>query len=181
MTSLVIHPFDPTTAFLEHIYLDKDWTVYNKSTSKKLLKDAIKQHDRIIMLGHGSEYGLMGFGRFVINPSWVYLLRQKRVIGIWCNADLFVKKYNLNADLYTGMIISDNDEAAWYLNTTNYTTTQINDSNKLFAEAIKNAIDDIDPVTTALSKYKDVENPIIEFNSKNIYMKELPSRCYSTY
>jgi hypothetical protein len=166
MTTLVIHPYDPTTAFLGHIYFDKDWTIFNHTTSKKHLKEAIKSHDRIIMLGHGTEYGLIGFGRFVIDSSWVYLLRNKPVVCIWCNADLFVKKYGLNG-LYTGMIISEHEEALFYC--VQNQGSQILDSNKLFAEAMRAAIDNPDPLTTALNKYKDEENPIIIFNRKNIY------------
>jgi hypothetical protein len=169
MTTLVIHPFDPTTAFLGHIYHNKNWTVYNQSISKKHLKEAIKLHDRIIMLGHGTEKGLIGFGRFVIDSTWVYLLRKKQLVAIWCNADLFVKKYNLNG-LYTGMIISENEEAAFYL-FSKYTMDQINHSNTLFAEAMRDAIDNPDMLNSALKKYVGDDNPIIEFNRHNIYQR----------
>ena len=40
-------------------------------------KDAIKSNDRIVMLGHGTEQGLIGFQRFIIDSSLVYLLREK--------------------------------------------------------------------------------------------------------
>jgi hypothetical protein len=170
MTTLVIHPFDPTTAFLGHIYYDKDWTVYNQPIGKKHLKAAIKQHDRIIMLGHGTDMGMFGFGRFIIDSTWVYLLRKKQVVAIWCNADLFVKRYDLNG-FYTGMIISDNDEAAFFLHTPKYTMEQISDSNKLFAEAMRDAIDSPAMLETATKKYVGDDNPIIEFNRHNIYQR----------
>lgn len=166
MTTLVIHPYDPSTAFLGVIYLNKGWTVISTPTSKKFLKQAIKQHERIIILGHGSDKGLFGFGRFVIDSTWVYSLRNKSIVCIWCNSDLFVKKYNLRG-FYTGMIISDHEEAIFYC-VANH-GSQIEDSNKLFAEAMTAAMDSNDRLTTALSIYKDDTNPIIEFNRKNIY------------
>jgi len=111
MKTLVIHPKDSTTDFLKVIYSEKDWTIIddnNISTSK--LKENIKSHDRIIMLGHGSDKGLFGQNRLIINSNLVYLLKDKNCVCIWCNADEFVKKYKLNG-FYTGMIISDYDEA----------------------------------------------------------------------
>ncbi len=75
MKTLVIHPKDSTTDFLSEIYSDKNWTVVNTNVSKKFLKEQIKSHDRIVMLGHGTESGLIGFDKFIIDSTWVYLLR----------------------------------------------------------------------------------------------------------
>lgn len=142
MKTLVIHPKDITTDFLSDIYSDKDWTVININVSKSFLKKQIKEHDRIVMLGHGTGEGLIGFKRLIIDSNYVYLLRDKITVCIWCNADNFVKKYNLKG-FYTGMIISEMDEANCY---SLYETSQANitASNILFATAIKNAIDSDD-------------------------------------
>ncbi len=142
MKTLVIHPKDITTDFLSDIYSDKDWTVININVSKSFLKKQIKEHDRIVMLGHGTGDGLIGFKRLIIDSNYVYLLRDKITVCIWCNADNFVKKYNLKG-FYTGMIISEMDEANCY---SLYETSQANitASNILFATAIKNAIDSDD-------------------------------------
>lgn len=59
MKTLVIHPKDITTDFLSDIYSDKDWTVININVSKSFLKKQIKEHDRIVMLGHGTGEGLV--------------------------------------------------------------------------------------------------------------------------
>ncbi|MFW6243268.1 MAG: hypothetical protein ACOC2W_03825, partial [bacterium] len=139
MKTLVIHPKDSTTDFLCEIYKDKDWTVINTNTSKKFLKDQIKTHDRIVMLGHGTENGLLGFNKYVIDSTWVCLLRDKNCICIWCNADEFVKKYKLKG-FYTGMIISEYEEAIMCCVPTNL--QWIAESNTNFALAIKNSIDD---------------------------------------
>ena len=78
----------------------------NINVSKKVLKEQIKSHDRIVILGHGTEKGLLGFNRYIIDSTWIYLLREKNCVCIWCNANVFVKKYNLKG-FYTGMIISE--------------------------------------------------------------------------
>ena len=170
MKTLVIHPTDYTTNFLKEIYVDKDWTVINDNPSNKALKKAIKDHDRIVMLGHGTEHGLIGHKRFIIDSSMVYLLRQKpESVYIWCNADVFVKKYGLKG-FYTGMIISEIDEA--YLYCVNFKlSTDIDDSNKLFAESIKNAIclDSKEMYAKVKKNYVSLDNNIIHFNTQNIY------------
>jgi hypothetical protein len=166
MKTLVIHPFDPTTHFLKEIYAGKDWTVIDGNVSKAILKIEIKAHDRIIMLGHGSGLGLFGFGRLFIDSNYVYLLRKKLVVCIWCNADVFATKYGLRG-FNTGMIISDYEEALMY--SVKESGDDINQSNSLFATAIKNAIDAPDMLQTAKYQYTSESNNVILFNSRNLY------------
>lgn len=166
MKTLVIHPKDTTTDFLSVIYSNKDWTVINDNPSRKYLKDQIKSHDRIVMLGHGTKDGLLGFNRFVINPALVYLLRDKIGVYIWCNADVFVKRFSLKG-FYTGMIISDYDEALMFcLYPTNNDDIKL--SNTLFAESIKNSIDSDNMILGVKDSYIG-SNPVIDFNKNNIY------------
>lgn len=170
MKTLVIHPKDITTDFLSDIYSDKDWTVININVSKSFLKKQIKEHDRIVMLGHGTGEGLIGFKRLIIDSNYVYLLRDKITVCIWCNADNFVKKYNLKG-FYTGMIISEMDEANCY---SLYETSQANitASNILFATAIKNAIDSDDMLSVVQQKYKKDDNNIVNFNKERIWQRK---------
>ncbi|MFA5586048.1 MAG: hypothetical protein WDA02_05820 [Saccharofermentanales bacterium] len=165
MKTLVIHPKDPTTDFLSDIYSDKKWTVVNTNISKKSLKEQIKSHDRIVMLGHGTELGLIGFNKFIINSSLVYLLRDKVCICIWCNADIFVKKYNLKG-FYTGMIISEYTESLMYnIPTNNYFLTE---SNKDFANSIKVSID-TDNILDNVIKHYDGNSAVVLFNKQNLF------------
>jgi len=170
MKTLVIHPTDYTTNFLKGIYADTDWTIINDNPSNKALKNAIKSHDRIVMLGHGTEHGLIGHKRLIIDSGLVYLLKGKPgSVYIWCNADVFVKKYDLKG-FYTGMIISEIEEA--YLYCVNFrTSADIDDSNKLFADSIKNAIclDSKEMCTKVKENYVSLDNNIIHFNAQNIY------------
>jgi len=165
MKTLVIHPKDTSTDFLSTIYSDKDWTVINTNTSKKFLKEQIKSHDRIIMLGHGTPCGLLGFDRFVIDSTLVYLLREKDCVCIWCNADIFVKKYGLKG-FFTGMIISEYEEAIMCCVPTN--SFWINESNTNFALAIKNSIDEENMLEKAKLLYEG-NNAVVEFNRNNFF------------
>lgn len=65
---------------------------------------------RIVMLGHGTASGLLGFDGFVINDMHANLLKQKDCVGIWCNAGIYFNRHELNG-FYTGMIVSEMDES----------------------------------------------------------------------
>jgi len=167
MKTLVIHPEDHSTRFLKLVYKDKDWTVIDYDISKKKLKEQIKSHDRIIMLGHGTGYGLIGHRGFVIDSTYVYLLREKILFAVWCNCDVFFEKYKLKG-FYTGMIISEIDEAYYCGVTTE--TDELEKSNWLFAEALQASVDK-DPsemLETAQNVYVG-DSHLHEFNYNNMY------------
>lgn len=153
MKTLVIHPKDKSTDFLCPIYADKGWTVIDAiHPQKKLLKQAIKDHDRIIMLGHGTDKGLMNINMHtIIDSNMIYLLKDKFIISIWCHSDQFMTKYDLKG-FYTGMFISDLSEAHYY-GIFDSDEDLIDKSNDKFAKALAIHIDDID-----LDKIKDFYN-----------------------
>lgn len=170
MKTLVIHPSDPTTDFLKVIYQDKDWTIINSTVSKKVLKESIKSHDRIVMLGHGTEKGLANSNwDGVITSELVYLLREKLCVAIWCNANVFFEKYDLKG-FYTGMIISEYDEAIHCCINTTY--QEIEESNLLFASSIAEAIDSEDMIAVAKNAYiSDGLNRTMDYNDKNLFYR----------
>lgn len=165
MKTLVIHPKDTSTDFLAEIYAGKDWTIITEDISRNALEKAIKAHDRIIMMGHGDGNGLFGFGKYVINSSNVYSLREKSCVMIWCYANDFVNKHMLKG-LYTGMIISEYEEAMYCC--VRATSEQIKESNELFAKSIAAAIDQPNGISLILEKYDSFDNPVIHFNKHNI-------------
>jgi hypothetical protein len=169
MKTLIIHPKDTTTDFLSTIYEGLDVTLINTNIGDGKLKEAIKSHDKIVMMGHGDEYGLFGFGRYIIDSSLVYLLRDKpHSVYIWCNANLFISKYELKG-FHTGMIISEWDEALMY--SVIPSKESISESNTLFAKAIKESIhlDPKDMAESAKKLYTTSGNDIIYFNQQNIH------------
>ncbi len=170
MKTLVIHPQDPTTDFLKVIYKDTDYTIINARPSKKILKESIKAHDRIIMLGHGFEKGLFDLnGDCVIDSNLVYLLREKLCVAIWCNADVFFLKYGLKG-IYSGMIISEYIESMMYSVICDY--ADLENSNVAFAREMKILIENNDLDNFKLN-YSDIDNNVIEFNKHNVYIKDI--------
>jgi hypothetical protein len=169
MKTLVIHPQDYSTDFLKPIYEGKGYTLITKLPGKRLLKQAIKEHDRIIMMGHGCEKGLFdGEYNAIITSDFVALLREKESVAIWCNADVFFLKYKLKG-VYTGMIISEYMESQMYNVFGDY--QDIETSNKEFAKYMTDFIEDKD-----LDKFKegyfDDDNHIIKFNIERVYLTE---------
>ena len=138
MKTLIIHPQDKSTDFLAPIYQNLEQkTVVRRDTSDEKLRRLIQEHDQIIMLGHGSPSGLFNVARigsafFSINYSHVELLRDKRCIFIWCNADQFVLKHQLKG-LFTGMFISEENELFCCREGR---AEEIEPSNRLFSEAL---------------------------------------------
>jgi len=170
MRTLVIHPFDISTGMLSVIYEDKDWTVVDDNDiSKSKLKRLIRDHDRIIMLGHGTAYGLINGtqNRLMVDSSLVYLLREKVCVCIWCNADMFVHRYNLKG-FYTGMIISEEIEANMYK--VNTKTNEVATSNTVISEAFRLAIDaePKDMVQIVTDNYVG-DGEVFDFNRSRIY------------
>ena len=117
------------------------------------------------MLGHGTGYGLLGWGGMAITSEYVYLLREKVLFAVWCNCDEFFKRYGLKG-FYTGMIISEMGEA--YMMDVETTLKELTDQNWLFAEALAVAIDSPDILETARSIYQG-ESDLHEFNRTRMY------------
>lgn len=121
MKTLIIHPKDPTTTFLSRIYARlKDKTIIKGGVSKSKIRDLIEVHDRVLLLGHGSPYGLLSQGQFfeaglyIVDVSMVPVLKEKsNCMYIWCYADQFVHRHGLSG-LCTGMFISELGEADYW-------------------------------------------------------------------
>ena len=130
--TLVIHPKDASTDFLNVIYQGTDSTVITHDIPDESLRKLISTHDRIIMLGHGFPGGLFGHNKIIINATHVELLRTKKLVGIWCFANRFFEPHGL-LGIYTDMIISEPQEAEVF--GVQYTDGFIDRSNKQFALA----------------------------------------------
>ncbi len=183
MKTLIIHPDDRTTDFLRNIYNNvEDKTIVTGGFSRNQLKDAIKHHDRILMLGHGCPAGLFrtsqawgdGISSLVIDEGMVEGLMDKDCIFIWCNADQFVHNNRLHG-LCTGMFISEVDEAMLYnFPYSNELKGLIHDSNYGFSNIVGSfAGEPLHALYKHLMKeYGQLAkvNPIAEFNFKRLYL-----------
>ena len=176
--TLIIHPQDQSTDFLKGIYKRmKLATVVTGEKSKSTLKKLIKEHDRIMMMGHGWSNGLFNTrsanfktGGLVIDKEYVELLKEKECIFIWCQAHDFVKENELKG-FNTGMFISEVGEATWF---DIYTTQKIVDeSNYEFVKIFKQHRTENPKMILkhVRTKYKKLgeTNPIAEYNSKLLY------------
>lgn len=176
MKTLIIHPQDASTDFLKPIYEGiESKTVLTEGTRKQVMQE-IKKHDRIMMMGHGSPSGLFSVGRFggvfVIDASFVKLLKKKECVFIWCNADKFVELHDLRG-LYSGMFVSEVSEASFCGFITDQNT--VDESNNLFAlwlgEAMKGSLSEA--YSSLLPKYKILAegNKVAAYNQKRLYLK----------
>lgn len=182
MKTLVIHPEDKTTEFLTAIYANlSNKTVIKGGVSKPELRKVMEENDRIIMLGHGSPFGLLSryqftdTGLYVIDESMEFPLRNKSSsIFIWCYADQFVQRHQLSG-LCTGMFISELGEAA-YWEFEGIDQGLIDESNSLFASIVSKYINE--PLDTLynmlLIDYNLLAktNPIAKFN-----LDRIPRTC----
>jgi hypothetical protein len=163
MKTLVIHPKDKSTEFLKEIYLGKGWTINNDIYgSRKKVIEQIKEHDRIIMMGHGCPSGLF---YTPIRPDLVYLLRKKECVCIWCNADKFVLRYGLKG-FYTGMFISEVGEARYF--NIDATQEEVDYSNDLFTKAVTKYIDSKDMWSQIIEAYRG-DDLVIQYNNQRLY------------
>lgn len=140
---LVIHPDDRSTDFLKLIYKDKDYDVINDPRlSKDFIKEQIKKHDKIIMMGHGTPGGLMNttLGGYLIDDSFAPLLKEKESISIWCNSDGFFKRFGIKG-FHTGMVISETYEAEYILGRCPFTKREMLDNMEYFATVVGKCID----------------------------------------
>lgn len=173
--TLVIHPKDHTTDCLEVIYRDRNWSVIrNPDTPESVVKKAILSHHRIIMLGHGTPYGLLAaqgfnrFGRYIINWNMVNLFRSKETMSIWCFSNRFFKPANLKG-LHTGMIISELSEEWAVLGHAPLTRDEMAENMERFCGAFAKYID-LEPEQMrekVLEEYTG-DDEVTQFNRKNI-------------
>jgi hypothetical protein len=181
MTNLVIHPADASTDFLKPIYANiTDATIMNSGVGKGQVAKAIDEHDRIIMLGHGSPFGLFSIGQFtgnngyVIDESMVPLLLDKECISIWCNADQFMNRHYLYG-FYSGMFISEVSEAR-YCGLPGTEQETVTTSNNYFAQLLSEVINE--PMSVIYGHVKEnyglltEDNPVALYNHNRLYLAE---------
>lgn len=159
--TLIIHPKDNSTDFLNIIYSKmENITLVTGGISKTEVNELIESHDRIMMMGHGCPTGLFSVGQFsrsgalIIDYQTVPLLAEKDdSVFIWCNADLFVERFNLKG-FYSGMFISEVGEAR-YCGLPGTEQDQVDESNYGFCEIV--------------SKYINEDKKTLHENVKNEY------------
>jgi hypothetical protein len=172
MKTLVIHPDDRSTDFLKEIYLGKGYDVITRwGISDQALTSMVETHDRIMMMGHGSPNGLIGFGHIFMNPKFIKLLQTKDTVCIWCNADKYVIPHNIRG-FYTGMFISEVGEAKYF--GIKVGQEVINYSNELFAQEMRRCVNLGDPklICEGIKSVYVGDSPVFQFNNDRLYYRE---------
>ena len=178
--TLIVHPKDSSTSFLNIVYESiPDKTVVTGGMSKRELCKLIEEHDRVMMMGHGSPMGLFSVGNFsnsngfIIDYSVVPLLREKEdSVFIWCNADRFVNKYDLKG-FYSGMFISEVDEAT-YCGVFGINQELVDESNYGFCNIITKYINEGKTIIheNVVKEYGIIAetNPVAYYNNNRLYV-----------
>lgn len=180
MERLVVHPKDPSTDFLKAVYEGRDdVTVVTGGCSKNEVKEMVKDCDQLILMGHGTGWGLMSVGQFkdapgnIVDDSFGSLLRKKdNAIFIWCHASSFVRHHWLKG-FSTGMFISEPSEAFW-MGVRPYCEDEIEESNRVFASAVGRALDK-EPRQMLFSVMEDYgklakRSPVAAYNAERLFV-----------
>jgi hypothetical protein len=179
MKTLIIHPADYSTSFLDIVYESvQDKTLITGGISKSDLIKLICEHDRIMMMGHGSPAGLFSVGQFknagayIIDQSMVPYLKQKlNNVYIWCNADKFVDVFGLKG-FYSGMFISEVGEAN-YCGLPGMSQEIVDESNYGFCNIIAKYInEDKELIHENVKKEYGLiaeSNPVALYNNNRLY------------
>jgi len=143
MKTLIIHPKDSSTNFLRSVYESiSDFTLITSGEKSEVIRQ-IKNHDRIMMMGHGTPWGLLSVGQFdnlyVIDDSTASHLEGKECVFIWCNADKYVTRHSLKG-LFSGMFISEVGEALM-MGLPLVPQKTVDESNHLFAKVLGQGIE----------------------------------------
>ena len=180
MNTLIIHPDDRSTDFLKPIYGNiTNPTLITGGVTREEIHELIKSHDRIIMMGHGSPWGLFSVGKFKVLDSYIIsneevhlLLQKKNSIFIWCNADKFVNRHQLKG-FYSGMFISEVGEAS-YCGLPGTSQEIVNESNDSFADMLGKIIDKPlhETYRNIKQQYKILaeSNPVAKYNHERLYL-----------
>jgi hypothetical protein len=177
MKTLIIHPKDPSTSFLDIVYAPiENKTVVTGGISKSEVQQLISEHDRVMMMGHGSPSGLFNIHRnpftncgngYIIDQQMVPLLKEKdNSVFIWCNADKFVDIFGLKG-FYSGMFISEVGEAS---HCSKYDQT-VDDLLKIkLSTVIQEEVDESNyGFCNIIAKYINEDKELIHENVKNEY------------
>ena len=191
MKTLIIHPEDSSTTFLDIVYESiPNKTVITGGVSKAQVQQLIREHDRVMMMGHGSPGGLFVVGKFtncgayIIDQQMVPLLKEKTDnVFIWCNADKFVDVFKLKG-FYSGMFISEVGEAYYcskdfpinsdeYIKLRTVTQEEVDESNIGFCKIIGNYINQNTNIIyeNVMNEYSLIaeSNPVALYNFNRLY------------
>ena len=177
--TLVIHPKDLTTDCLEVIYEGRGWDVIREydALSARVRRE-IQKHDRIIMLGHGTPYGLLagadtdyGFVRFhhyIVDYKLAKELKKKNTFSIWCHSDEFFRRHGIPG-FHSKMVISEVDEEWAVLGKAPLDEEEMEKNMEVYCEGFRKYLDLDNPeemVKNILEEY-NIPDEVTQFNRQS--------------
>lgn len=109
---LIIHIISTSdTNDFSRIYEGLDATVLINPNRAECRRAIMAETGQIVFIGHGTECGLLNhmLNGYVVDSNMVQFLRNRDIIGIWCNASNFADRYDLTG-FFTSMFISNSEE-----------------------------------------------------------------------
>ena len=188
MKTLIIHPKDSSTDFLEPIYANiptENKTLITGGVTLSEVNELIKSHDEVVFCGHGSFMGLFSVGQFkdsdqlgfIINDETSGLLiNKKKIISIWCYASMYAQFFELTNTFSTGMFISEKCESV-ALGFNDIAEPEIEENNICFAKELGTLIH-LSPLEIynqfQVGAYSELvkTNPISAYNFSRLYCSE---------
>lgn len=175
---LVIHIIstDDTNDF-SGIYDGLQATILINPTKSECKKAMINEKERIVFIGHGTEWGLLNqrLNGFIIDSNSVQFLRGKDIIGIWCDASNFAFRYDLTG-FFTSMFISNYHELVECgFDTFDGCESEIKRQNEMFASRINQLLSANTPSREwagILFDSLDHEKGFVNYNYKALYSTE---------
>lgn len=171
MTVIYGYCGDPDTQVLANIWknFSKAKVLNTFEASRYEIQKAIaEEKDLLIMCGHGSGEGLFGKYFFAVDSTDVPNIKAQYVIGVWCHAKDFAKKYHVRG-FFTSMYISNRSEALFELHgDVTITNEEITESETKFCNVLNNLIaNDLRGIRDWPKKILEIlppENEVEEFN-----------------
>jgi hypothetical protein len=160
---------------LKAVYEGKGYDVISDPRiSDEEVVEQIKSHDKIIMLGHGTPYGLISWNRttgevrYVINDSHAEILKTKETYSMWCHSDAFFERHDMKG-FHSGMIISEEMEALMY-GIVGYSDEDIAESMMPLMYAMYDTIEmeDLEEMKRIILERYNAKDPVTWFNRRNI-------------
>jgi hypothetical protein len=103
----------------------------------------------------------LNYYQTIIDESYVSLLRDKELVGIWCYAKSFFERYHLTG-FYTDMFISETPEAL--LMGVEATEEEIEASNRVFAKAVRKNLFHPECFGRIFKEYQKINTPVGLYN-----------------
>lgn len=179
---LVIHPKDRTTTMLQVLYEGLGAHVVTNDCSNREMGHLLHHasaHERIMLLGHGTDKGLYyrkddtmnEFDKIIVGHPQSYLLRKHsgNVIGIWCHAVEFAKTEGLHG-LFSGMIISEMSEAEE--NGVNTDKENMDYTNRIMFSQLRGLLDNgtlLHEIPERLKALDSIQSELSRFNYEKFY------------